>query len=1820
MLRRNLGASQPKRSGRGRLRGLEEKMDQVLNGVGGMQELSNNLLEQNKLLREQLDRALDTEANIRSGLEHQGRQKTNLSPGSENQTLSSDEEAGSEDQYDARDILNNKRARKERMVDADDGGVTDIEVMLKDLVTGELKSVWDRLGKVEKSRSARILEGPEGEIPLPYTQALLDAKVTGDSKPPKIALYEGMSDPYDHLDNFRYAMEGRGANEATKCRLFPTTLKGSATSWFKRLTPESIGSFAELRKVFLERYMIMSTRLYTPNDLSAVKQRPDETLRDYITRFNNEYARCEGCDEATAHNALMGGLQGGDFFFSLTRNPPETYKDLLREATSYSRAEQLNLARKASAGSRPANEEARLGYRHYDRLAKRKDHDGGAKRREGRPEKHNRYTNYTPLNRTKGEIFAVIAEELPTPRRSKYPYRGRRDESKYCRYHRDHGHHTDDCYQLKEEIEALIRRGRLQQYVAGKAVPIEPVTSQEVDPPPAATRMTIATISGGPTLAGDSNRAIKSYARTAIRVPTEAMSVGTTERPPKMSRITCEPVSFTEEDQFGLHFPHTDPLVITAEIAQCEIARVFIDGGSSVNIVFLSVFDLLGISRDLLDRRCSPLVAFGGGHVQPLGHMHLTLSIGAHPRRASTTTSFVVVDCPTSYNVILGRPALVGLDATVSHRCLMLKFPTPGGVGCVRGSQSTARTCYASSVKLKSKVYGETFSLTSGPAYPAPAEASELDPREGIDPVNPKPVEELEKIAVYPDHPEQFLQIGTRMTTVVRESLVKFLEANLDVFAWTHEDMTGINPEIITHRLSIDPHHKPVKQKRRSYDTTRYEAMRDEVDKLEKNGFIREVNYPKWLSNVVMVRKTEGKWRMCVDFTDLNKACPKDSFPLPRIDQLVDATAGHELLSFMDAYSGYNQIHMHPDDQESTSFITDRGTYCYQVMPFGLKNAGATYQRLVNRMFSEQIGKSMEVYVDDMLVKSIRAEHHTTDLTTTFNILRHYGMKLNPTKCAFGVGSGKFLGFMVSHRGIEANPEKIQALINMTPPRTRKEVQSLTGRIASLNRFISKSTDRCLPFFKILRGSGKEIIWTESCTAAFDNLREHMGRAPILSKPEIGDTLSLYVSASLSAVSSVLTRDDNGTQRPVYYVSRALLDVETRYPDIEKLALALVVSARKLRPYFQAHPIRILTDQPLQQVLRKPETSGRLVKWAIELGEFDIEYRPRTTIKAQALADFISEFTLAPSTQGKNTPLPDPIEEANHHWILYVDGASNSQGCGAGLVLISPHATEVEYALRFGFRASNNEAEYEALIAGLRLAKELGAKKIQVRSDSQLVVNQVNEEYQTRDDTMIAYVAKARDLLSQFQTYELSQIPRSKNSRADSLAKLASAAASEIKRVVPIEFLAERSIDRAEQEVSMLNQGPDWMTPIRDFLTNGTLPTDKAEARRLKLRAARYTMLEDRLYKRGFSQPLLKCITPDQGRELLQEAHEGICGDHSAAISLTTKILRRGYFWPTMNKDAKRLVQTCKPCQLFATIPHQPPERLTTMTGPWPFAQWGLDLIGPMPKGKGQTKFAIVAVDYFTKWAEAEPLATITTTQVQSFVWKNLICRFGIPHSIITDNGRQFDNAKFKAFCSGLNINLRFSSPAHPQANGQVEAVNKIIKRTIKKKLGAKKGNWPELLPEVLWAYRCTQRSSTGETPYSLSFGSEAVVPIEVGQPTRRVEHFAPEQSGIEQNLSLDLLEERRLQSILHLAAYQQRTTRFYNQKVRERSFRPGDLVLRKVLPGTRDPTAGTLGANWEGPYTVTDIARPGTYRLAQLNGKALPHPWNAEHLRQYFP
>jgi hypothetical protein len=252
--------------------------------------------------------------------------------------------------------------------------------------------------------------------------------------------------------------------------------------------------------------------------------------------------------------------------------------------------------------------------------------------------------------------------------------------------------------------------------------------------------------------------------------------------------------------------------------------------------------------------------------------------------------------------------------------------------------------------------------------------------------------------------------------------------------------MPGIPREVTEHTLEIRAGSKPVKQRLRRFDEEKRKVIDEEIHKLLEVGFIKEVHYPEWLANLVLVKKKNGKWRICIDYISLNKACLKVLFPLPRIDQIVDSTTGCETLSFLDAYSGYHQIKMKESDQLVTSFITPFGMYCYVTMPFGLWNAGATYQRCMQHVFGEHIGPTVEAYVDDIVVKTKKASDLINDLDVAFKCLRAKNIKLNPEKCVFSIPRGMLLGFIVFEHGIEANPEKITAITKIGPIRDLKGV------------------------------------------------------------------------------------------------------------------------------------------------------------------------------------------------------------------------------------------------------------------------------------------------------------------------------------------------------------------------------------------------------------------------------------------------------------------------------------------------------------------------------------------------------------------------------------------------------------------------------------------------------------------------------------------------------------------------------------------------------------------------------------------------------------
>ncbi|XP_016173638.1 uncharacterized protein LOC107616157 [Arachis ipaensis] len=613
----------------------------------------------------------------------------------------------------------------------------------------------------------------------------------------------------------------------------------------------------------------------------------------------------------------------------------------------------------------------------------------------------------------------------------------------------------------------------------------------------------------------------------------------------------------------------------------------------------------------------------------------------------------------------------------------------------------------------------------------------------------------------------------------------------------------------------------------------------------------------------------------------------------------------------------------------------------------------------MNKVFEQQIGRNVEVYVDDMVVKTKVGHPHIEDLDEIFTQVRKYNMRLNPEKCAFGVQGGKFLGFILTSRGIEANPEKCQAILDMHSPKTIKEVQRLTGRLAALSRFLPCLAAKSFNFFQCLKKTTRHFSWNEECEEAFMGLKQFLSKPPVLQKPKLGEPLYLYLSVTDVTISSVIITENNKDQQPVYFVSKSLQNAELRYPILEKLVLALIFSARRLRPYFQSHTIIVRTAHPLRQILSKPELAGRLIKWSIELSEFDIHYQPRGSVKSQCLADFVAELSCPNS------------DDKGHPWTLFVDGASNPQGSGAGILLESSDGIVIEHSLRFSFKASNNQAEYEALIAGLRLAIDLHVNILKVYCDSLLVVQQVNHSFQTKDQILLKYLDIVRKLLNDFSNIEVIHIPREQNHRADTLSKLAT---TQTQTTTLLQSTLSRPSIDILNILSMINEG-SWQQPYIQYLRSGSIPEQIKDKIKFRRQASFFTLMNNILYRRGYSRPLLKCLDRTEADLILSEAHEGICGIHCGARSLAQKVLRAGFYWPTIWDDSRQKVRTCDKCQKHSPMINVPAEQLHQSEVSWPFNRWGIDILGPFPTAPRQMKYLVVAIDYFSKWIEAHPLA-----------------------------------------------------------------------------------------------------------------------------------------------------------------------------------------------------------------------------------------------------
>ncbi|KAM1283668.1 hypothetical protein ACFX13_027331 [Malus domestica] len=886
--------------------------------------------------------------------------------------------------------------------------------------------------------------------------------------------------------------------------------------------------------------------------------------------------------------------------------------------------------------------------------------------------------------------------------------------------------------------------------------------------------------------------------------------------------------------------------------------------------------------------------------------------------------------------------------------------------------------------------------------------------------------------------------------------------------------------------MPIKEGYKPVKQAPRRMSKEIEEKVKEEIERLVKAGFIRPAKYVEWLANIVPVLKAITKAvRCCVDYRNINSTTPKDEYHMPMADLSIDAVAKHKVLSFMDGNAGYNQIKMAQEDIHKTAFRCPGhvGAYEYLVMPFRLKNAGATYKRAMNAIFHDLIGHNMEVYIDDIVVKSKTEEQHLIDLRQVLTRMRIHKLKMNPKKCAFGVRAGNFLGFLVHQRG------KIQ------------------------------------PLTLLLRLKDKENFeWGPPYQEAFDSIKIYLTSPPVLVPPQRGKPLKLYISASKKSIESLLAQNnEGGKEQAVYYLSRILTEVETRYSLVERLCLALYFTANKLRHYMLPCHVHIIAKTDvIKYMLSKPMLTGRIGKWILALSEFSFQYVPQKAVKGQAIADFLAKYQ---ESRDEVLNIPRTLEVTNV-WIPPSQGVSGKEEWIQQEIKRVASLWITPWKLYFD-----------------------GATEVEVFGDSELVINQLNGEFKCRHITMAGYYLAATQLLSYWDSeISVGHVPRGTNPAANEMAQLASGVPiQERKYGVDIEVQRRNLPSTLEMGFSLdimvlETEVEDWRSLIIRHLKDPSSPTSKKD----RQQATKYVLWTKDLLRKTPDGLLLKSLGQEESMRVMAEVHEGICEAHQAGTKMRWLLRRYGYFWPDMEKDCKSYARGCEECQRHGSLQHIYPA-----------------------SSKGHT-FIIVATDYFTKWVEASAVRSITSATVKTFIETKILYRFGVPETIVTDRGPSFISKEVEEFASKYKIKMIQSSPYYPQSNGQVESSNKILVNIIKRMVMDSPERWHEKLGNTLWAYRTSKRAGTGTTPYALTFRQEAVLPMEINVSYVRIqnqfrlhseEYIEAICQGIED------LDVARIEALNQIQEGKKAVARAYNKKVKVKSFKEEDLVWKTVLP-----------------------------------------------------
>eukprot|EP00118_Oscarella_pearsei_P017903 m.180288 g.180288 ORF g.180288 m.180288 type:complete len:1472 (+) comp39243_c0_seq11:859-5274(+) len=1045
---------------------------------------------------------------------------------------------------------------------------------------------------------------------------------------------------------------------------------------------------------------------------------------------------------------------------------------------------------------------------------------------------------------------------------------------------------------------------------------------------------------------------------------------------PTMNTIaTVKPSGDTETSSDGPAEPSPIATDSSKMIPSCTI---MVDGAEPVICVLDSGAVASVVSDEFLQQLGKPfqpaplnkagLVAANGGPLEILGHLDLDLAVGSY---RSSHPFEVVKDF--AYPVLLGSDFLkksqaildysqgtvtIGSSPNKTKLSILGLFAEKDGSVPVNLASTPGRVCAVTCSMMIPAVFSlQHIQLCQ--EEPRQVEDDHHSPEEEDQPSESSEHSNQGNLSEPAWKPSQLVHLSPSLPDEEKRQLSVLVNAYADIFASSSTDL-GRMPNVF-HRIDTGDNY-PVNQQPYRTSPAKQQEVERQIASMLDTGVIQESRSP-WASPVVLVDKKDGSMRFCVDYQKLNHITKKDRYPLPRVDDSLDLLAGNEYFSSLDMQSGYWQIPVTPEDVEKTAFITPVGLFEFLVMPFGLCNAPSSFQRAMDSLLAGLKWQRCLVYLDDVLVFSKDFQSHLTDLDLVFNRFRENNLKLKPSKCHLAQTELRYLGYIISSKGVSADPQKIHAIQSLVPPTTKSLLRSFLGLTSYYRRFVPRYATVAEPLTNLLKDENT-FTWSATQQEAFDALKQCLCVAPVLNHPDWSRPFLLQTDASDYAVAAILAQcDDDSTERVLDYGSRKLSDREKRWDTREKELWAVVWGCERYEKYLADRPFTIETDHAnLRWLFGCTKLNNRLHRWVLRLQGFDFDIRHKAG-KSHTNVDALSRL---PTVQDENNTTESSV-----------------------LMLTGPTVI-------------------------LPDQDQLRAKQ--------------------QEDPLLEAVL-----------------------------------------------------------LYLKHPGQEPPPPeVKDFLRDsGTFSIDSGTS---------LLMYESVLNGRRLYIPVL----PTSCRSaVLKVLHALPLSGHMGYRKTYFKV-RSQFYWKGLAADVKSFVRSCLECQARKTPQPTKAGELQLFSASKPFEVVGIDICGPLPRTVSGNRYIVVIVDRFSRWVELAAVSDITAPTVADVVVDKIVLRHGCPAQLLSDRGTQFTSQLFKRMSTRLGFKKVFTSPYHPQTNGQVERMNRYIAAALTAYVNDHQDNWDEYLEAIAFGYRTSVVDAIGNTPFYLVHGRDPSLPTDVFTGSQR--------------------------------------------------------------------------------------------------------------------